>query len=488
MRSEVVYAPTGDALARLAGAVSIETLPDETIEAATVMILDTLAVIAAGAQRPEVMRLQALVPRTRRARIIGASSRRTDSDWAAFANAAAGSFLELDQGERPTGHPALHVLPAALAHAEACHASGADLLVAFVSGYEIQSRIEHAFALRWPVHPHGTFGTPAAAAALAKLDGAGVDEIAASINAGASLAGATSWTACLEGATVRNAFAGLSARTAFLARTSVAAGFTASGDAVSDTFGRVLGKAQDGGVLRGEIGEPRAIHNGYFKFHAACALAHPALDAVLDAVGIIRRPGAYPPVVARRTFTARDIAKVVVRTTERASRLADPYASNELGAKFSIPVAVATALINGNTGPDSFAPEQVERPETGELASLIKLEPDSAMTASWPREFRAEATVLLRDGTVLTGSCKNPYGSRENPAATQDLRAKFEYLVGGALSAKVASSAWDRGLKLVESADVHDWLDDVLAQRHRTGSGRSNESASASRRVTRAPR
>jgi len=454
-------------LAEYASSLSSDTVPLATKETATVLILDTLGTIVASSERPEMRNLSAVLPTTGEARLLGGRSRCTEPVWAAFANATAGSFLELDQGERPTGHPALHVLPAALAHAESQHASGSDLLTAFIVGYEVQSRIANAFALRWPVHPHGTLGTPGAAAALARLDRSNSDEIRASINAGASLTTATSWTSCLEGATTRNAFAGMTAQAAFIARMLVKAGFTTAHDAVFDTFATILGEPNDLGALTAGLGETHAVDDAYIKFHAACALVHPALDAVLDAVGADRRSGAYPPHVARRTLAAEDVESVDILTTERASRLRCPDVQNELAAKFSLPFAVATLLVNGATSPGSFAGENLTREDVRDLARRVRVHSEPAMTARWPLEFRAEARIRLRDGTVLNGQCVNPYGSRDNPPSRDDVRAKFKCLTADKLPADSASSSWETGMALKDSTDVTDWLDGMLGPRAR---------------------
>ncbi|HEY8531740.1 MAG TPA: hypothetical protein VIL08_05785, partial [Limnochorda sp.] len=81
----------------LAGWADPRALASGTVERATWVVMDTVGVILRGA-----LEAPAATPRR-----------------AALANATAGTFLELDEGQRPTGHPAIHVLPAALAQAQA---------------------------------------------------------------------------------------------------------------------------------------------------------------------------------------------------------------------------------------------------------------------------------------------------------------------------------------------------------------------------------
>ena len=82
--------------------------------------------------------------------------------------------LEVDEGNRlGGGHPAIHVIPGALALAEERRARTAGaLLEAIVVGYEVGSRLGGATTARPNVHSHGTWGTISTAVAVAKLAGA----------------------------------------------------------------------------------------------------------------------------------------------------------------------------------------------------------------------------------------------------------------------------------------------------------------------------
>ncbi len=99
------------------------------------------------------------------------------------------------------GHPAIHVLPAALAFAEADGRSGRDLITAFVLGYEVAARIGAAARLRPTLHAHGTWGTTGAAVAVAWLAGGDGATIARTIEVAASLGLSTSRKLAEQGAT-----------------------------------------------------------------------------------------------------------------------------------------------------------------------------------------------------------------------------------------------------------------------------------------------
>ncbi len=123
-------------LARLAHRVRVDDLAPAAVDAARNVVLDTLGAILAGSRLPENARLADLaVERSgmRTATVIG-RARKADPMLATLANGTAGVSLEVDEGNRwGGGHPAIHVLPAALAVAEEIGTDGGRLIEALVA-------------------------------------------------------------------------------------------------------------------------------------------------------------------------------------------------------------------------------------------------------------------------------------------------------------------------------------------------------------------
>jgi 2-methylcitrate dehydratase PrpD len=136
--------PYLDTLARFAAEVSLARLGEAATTAARLVLLDTLGAMLAGSAQPENVRLaRAMAERASRpaATLIGHDAR-VDPLLATLVNATAGVALEVDEGNRwGGGHPAIHVVPGALAVAEERGADGVRLLEAIVAGYEVSSRI-----------------------------------------------------------------------------------------------------------------------------------------------------------------------------------------------------------------------------------------------------------------------------------------------------------------------------------------------------------
>ena len=199
--------------------------------------------MVAGARRNEIRALTAssdplFAHGAGEARVLTPERPAASPSFAALVNGCACTALELDEGIRPTGHPAAHVVPAALAAGQALHASGEQLLAAIVSGYEVAARLFEAWRLHEALHPHGHLGAVGGAVAVARLRGAppGPPALIA-----ASLPLMTTWDACFEGATVRHAYTGVAAAMGILANQLAVAGLTGAQGAQASAFGRLAG-------------------------------------------------------------------------------------------------------------------------------------------------------------------------------------------------------------------------------------------------------
>src|SRR5437667_6478151 len=322
-----------DRLAQVAAEVRVDTLPESTVEAAKRVLLDTLGAIAAGSTLPENGRLARLAAARAPqgvATLLGHGAK-ADAGWAVLVNATAGVALEVDEGNRlGGGHPAIHVIPGALAVAEEQALDGRRLLESLVAGYEIGSRVGGATTLRANVHSHGTWGSIATAVAVAKLAGAHAETIREVINLAASMSPANTWTPALDGATIRNLYPGRSAFQGILAVELQRCGFTGLDNAPSDVYGTILADrfdpalAVDGLDALGRADSAPGAHRieqNYFKLHACRRFNHFALDAVMD----LRR--------AHR-LASDDVQKVEVVTIPFVVRMSNPAPTNPLAARF----------------------------------------------------------------------------------------------------------------------------------------------------------
>src|ERR1043166_4026064 len=147
------------------------------------VFMDVLGANLRGSEEPENVQLARLVmqnanPGRATATLLRAGFPLVDEQSAALVNGTQAPAVELDDGYRlATSHSGVYVMAGSLALAEALGKSGAEMLNAFVLGYEVVSRA--ATAVRSPkflIHPHGVFAPLGTAVAAAKLKGFGREQ------------------------------------------------------------------------------------------------------------------------------------------------------------------------------------------------------------------------------------------------------------------------------------------------------------------------
>src|SRR3954462_2751452 len=131
-------------LARFVARTRCEDIAETVRAHARLVLLDTLGVILAGGERPEVAALRERLG-------AGAGSGATvyargwpgsDPRTAALLNGIAGRAIELCEGLRlVSGQAAMQVLPAVLAVGESARSSGREIMTALVVGYDVAARL-----------------------------------------------------------------------------------------------------------------------------------------------------------------------------------------------------------------------------------------------------------------------------------------------------------------------------------------------------------
>jgi 2-methylcitrate dehydratase PrpD len=445
------------ALAAFVADTPAEAVPGPVRAHAALVVADTVGAILGGSVEPEIARLHRGAGRAPGpATVLAPGWRRAEPWWAIVANGTAGTGLELDEGNRfARGHPAVHVWPAALAEAERLGASGPETLTAFVLGYDVAARLGGAGPVRPGMHMHGVHGTVGAAAAVARLRRLDAAGVAGALAVAAGLTLATSWRTALGGATVRNAYAGVGGASGWLAVDLAEAGVTGLPDMLTETFGRVSGDGLDAAVATEALGLRFEVLRNYFKQHACCRYNHPALDA-LEAI------------LAREPVRADEVEGGLVATTALAATMSDPDPRGSLGAKFSIPYALAARLVLGTSGPEAFRGPALSDPRLRALAGRVRVVEDPALSALVPARRPAVVTLRLRDGRRLEHRVDTPAGDVEQPYGVPELEAKFEALASPVLGPEGAR----RAFALCRSVDDLGRADDLTGALRDLGAAR----------------
>ncbi len=430
-----------EALAEFACRRDLQAFDAAAVTRVKWVLLDSLVAMAHGVQVPEMQALLRITLATAPPGpcwVVG-TGRQTNAADAALLNGTSGTWLELNEGCLiAKGHPGIQVVPVALALAQELDVGGEALLRAILMGYEISSRVGRGAKLRMAVHPHGTYGAIGSAVAVAVLKGFGPAQMLEAIRIASTLGLATSRRTLLEGATVRNVYTGHSGSMGLLAARLVEAGFSGESTGIESAFGQVLGEEFDLKSLTAGLGEEWLINQGYFKLHPTGRYVHAAIEALLDALAQV--PGGRLDVAA--------IEHVAVRTFKLGSMLNGQVIATSFAARFSIPFALATRLVQGDTSLAAFSEAAVGNPVTQALARRIDVHEEPAFTARYPHEQATEVVIRTGDGRTWTGRCDIMKGEAGNPYQDAEVERKFLHLGSQAWGAEVAETLRDRVLRL----------------------------------------
>ncbi len=400
-------------LAAFACRTRLADLPAKVLERTRWVVADSLPVIAAGMQQPEMQALLKDRLSPGRAWVLGARKRANSLD-AALLNGTAGTWLELNEGNLfAKGHPGIQVVPAALALAQESAASGEALLMAVAVGYEVSSRISRAAQMKIAVHPHGTWGTLGAAVAAGRLKGFDERRMLELINVSATMGMATSRQTLLDGATVRNIFTGHSGYMGLTAARLVECGFTGEKDSPAAIYGKVLADGFDAARATENLGREWMLAQGYFKLHPTGRYVHSAIDALED---VLSRSAPFD--IAR-------IERIEVKAYRLAAMLKETRVTSSFGARFSLPFALATILFHGRPALAAFEQAAVDNPKIQALAARVHVQEDASYTARYPAEQVVDLRIVMADGRAHEGRCTITKGEPSKPHRAEELRAKF---------------------------------------------------------------
>src|SRR5271165_4604110 len=280
-----------DELAQFVARTRWEDIPGPVQRHTKLVLLDTLGVILAGAERPEVRQLREGLAGTAGTgvTVFARGWPSHDPRTAALLNGIAGRSIELCEGLRfVSGQAAMQVLPGVLAVGEQAGRSGRDMLMALLLGYDVAARLAGGFTPRPLAHQNGQVPLLASAAAGARLRGLDAGGISRAMRIAATLVLTPSYTNAVAGATALNVAGGMSGFAAALAPDLALAGFEARENAIEEALGELVGDGFKTDGLLDELGTTWHITRNYFRLYACCNPIHPALDCLRAALAELR--------------------------------------------------------------------------------------------------------------------------------------------------------------------------------------------------------
>jgi 2-methylcitrate dehydratase PrpD len=409
-----------------AGKLSPRHLTEPVLERIRHVVLDWLGVTIAGSQQPSARIARQVVAAeggAAAARAIGTPHRFT-ARQAALANGVAGHSQDFDDMGFGA-HPSVAILPAIFAIAEETGADGAATALAIARGFQAMSMVSAACS--WVsydrgFHTTGTFGPFGGAMGVGSLLGLDAARLVQALGlAGTQAAGLKA----SFGTMGKHLNAGNAAAVGVLSARLAEAGFTGATDVIEHSQGFAAAHnsaASDYDPSRPGAArfERLAVQQVMFKLHAACGGTHSAINGIRD----IKR---------RRPFGIEEVEAVELVVSDKLPQvcgIAEPTCGTE--GMFSIRYATSLALLDRETGPQSFTDEQVRDPALIAARAPVKVIPVARIASTGKP---TEVTVRLRGGEVHT-ACLNAMivtGDDELEEQWSRLASKFRGLVAPVL-------------------------------------------------------
>jgi 2-methylcitrate dehydratase PrpD len=428
-----------EALAKFVAETQLEQIPAAVRQHARRVMLDTLGVILAGSDRPEVRELRKRLVATAGsgATIFARGWQQHDPRTAGFLNTVAGRAIELGEGHRYVSYQgAMQILPGVLAVGEWAQTSGREMLAALILGYDVGARLAAAMTTRPLAHQNGQAALLGAAAAGARMRGLNAADTSRAMRIATTLVLTPSYNNAINGATALNVAGGMSGFAAGLAPDLALAGFTAQDDAIEEALGKLVGDGFKPDGLLSELGTRWEITRDWFRLRACCNPIYAALDALEAALAELKP-------------RADDIERIDVATFAFAAAMRNPDPPNYFASKYSLPHAAAALIVNGNTGYNSLNDAALQNPAIAALRQRVRVVEDPALTAAAPRLKPARVTLKLKDGRQTTHTCDSPRGDCLNPYIEAEISEKFADLTAPTLT-PTGSAAVEQAIERCE--------------------------------------
>lgn len=420
-------------LASFVANITISDIEDEAREKTGELLLDTIGCSVAAFTSPPVKALRATYADStsgKLATVVGTDDHASVAD-AALINGAMARYLDFNDcymGVTAACHPSDHIM-ALLSVAEAEGRSGAELVEAIVTAYEIEARGIDECPVRTNGFDYVTWGVYSSVAAAGKLMQLSQEELVNAFGiAGASnnplyisRRGAVSmWKGVAHAYATHNAI-----RACQMARN----GMTGPENIFEGPFGFFEA------VSDGEIAFPDQpnfenlrIMGASIKSFACGYYIHSPVTGVLQ-------------LMEAHEIEPEAIDSIQIEIFEHAADMLatpDKWATdlNRETADHSIPSTVAVAVLEGNVTPEQYSERFLRNSSVHELMDRIDVDGSPELTdhrSQKPRHIPSITTVTV-DGKEYETRVDCPLGHPENPMSDEQIEQKMAKNCRGYLS------------------------------------------------------
>ena len=419
--------PPGGAIAEVLGEFASGLIrrppPDEVADVVRRQILDVVGLCVAARHEDYVAAVLAAGEVGGRCTVIGHDVPRSATE-AALVNGTAAHGEDFDDTFEGTPvHAGAVVVPAVLAVCEDEDLDGARALAGIAAGVELMCRMALVTPMaihRAGFHPTAVIGALGAALGAGTAIGLDGTRLASALGIAGSLAsGIIEYLA--EGTWTKRLHAGWAAQCGVRAARLARAGFAGPRTVFEGRHGFFhaftnVDLEPDYSYLREGLGEHWLMQGVAFKPYPCGTMAQPFIDCALA--------------LGASGVDAKDIESICCEVGEgTVHRLWEPLAQKQhpasaYGAKFSVPFAIAVAVVDAAAGLEQFTKARIEDPRVLDLARRIGYRINPA--DEYPANYTGHLQATLRDGQSLVFRQPHLRGGRREPLSEADLGAKFE--------------------------------------------------------------
>ena len=391
----------------------VQDFPDSALEAAALMLLDTLGItIGSGPmQAGQIARDSAVA-------LYGAGDpglsarmlfdgRKVSVAGAAYAAATQTDNLDGHDGYNPTkGHIGVAVVPALAALAETvADFSGPEALATVTIGYEIAGRA--GISLHDTVsdyHTSGAWNALGVVAVAARLRGLSAERMRQAMGIAEYHGPRSQMMREIANPTMLHDGSGWGALVGVSSAVLAEKGFTGA-PAITIEADEVAHHWRD-------LGSFWQMEHQYVKPYPICRWAHAAIDATR---ALMREYG----------LSHQDIAAIQVNTFHESACLFQGMPDDTSKAQYSLPFAVATMVAHGRIGVEHITGAGLSDPLVAAIVDRISVAETARHSDRFPQSRVADVVMTLTDGRELASGDVHARGGPEAPMDRDEVIAKF---------------------------------------------------------------
>ncbi len=383
--------------------------------------------------------------------------------YAALINGAYGHSLDYDDTHRESSiHPGASVIPSIFAAGEVFGADGKRLIESMVAGYDVACKlgmaVNPAEHYAHGFHGTGTCGVFGATAAVGMIADLNTSEL---LNAfGINISQVAGSMQFLEnGSWNKRLHPGFAAHNAILAVNLAKSGFIGAAKPIEGKYGFLNSYTHNSDPEKAILGlreRYELVFTGV-KPYPCCRYIHPAVDIVLQ-------------LLKEEAISGEEVERVDVEMVRAGyyivghplERKQNPQ--NVVDAQFSMPFALAIALLRGKLTVDEFNNQNLNDAEVKRMMKMVNVKHSEELDKDYPQKWPVVVTIKTKHDKLVVRK-DYPKGEPEDPVSFEDVAEKFKSLVNHKLGEERANEVLKIVKKLEKLGDVRELTELLIEEK-----------------------